>query len=129
MRLTELLAPLTEAGAKPIYYFAYGMLTDPNNMESANLVGVATLPNYTFEMLQFANVVATPGSKVYGCLWEIDRDLLAQLDRTEGYPIFYDRKTVPVLCNGTRYEAELYTMTPASREDLLGTIQIGRAHV
>ena len=112
---------LTEAGAAPIYYFAYGMLTDPAYMDGVELVGVAELPNFRYEMLEYANVVPEAGSTVYGCLWVLDRQFLSQLDRIEGYPTLYDRKTVPAYVNGEKYVAELYTMTPDTVEQLQGT--------
>jgi gamma-glutamylcyclotransferase (GGCT)/AIG2-like uncharacterized protein YtfP len=112
---------LLESGEAPIYYFAYGMLCDPTIMKSADLIGMATLPNFEYELLQFANVVPTPGSKVYGTLWNITRKFLSELDMVEGYPQFYDRKTVPVMVNGKRYEAAVYTMTPESRDTLQGS--------
>ena len=103
-------------GDVPIYYFAYGMLTDPELMQNIDLVGVGELKNFEFEMYAYANVHATHGATVLGCLWSIDRQVLSQLDRTEGYPSLYDRRTVPVVCNGQRYAAEVYVMTPATRE-------------
>lgn len=117
-----LLADLFEAGEQPIYYFAYGMLTDPEIMGDLELVGVAKLPNFKFEMFAYANVVPDPGSAVYGCLWKVDRRVIANLDRVEGYPELYDRKTVPAYVDGKKYAAELYTMTPASRQQLSDTI-------
>ena len=111
---------ITEAGEVPTYYFAYGMLTDPRIMNGVELVGKATLENFTLEMLHFANVVSTKGGRVFGSLWQVDRQLISQLDRIEGYPHLYDRKTVPVTANGQRYVAEIYTMTPQTREDMQG---------
>lgn len=110
-----------EAGAAPIYYFAYGMLTDPANVPSAKLIGAATLPNFQFEMFEYANVIPKKGSKVIGTLWELDRKLLQQLDQVEEYPTLYDRKTVPVFYQNKKYAAELYTMTPATRREARGT--------
>ena len=119
MKISEVL---TEAGAAPRYYFAYGMLTDPNNMHGAELVGPALLRNFEFELFRFANVNPVPGAHVIGSLWQLDSNLLGQLDQIEGYPTLYDRKTVPVFTpDGHRYEAELYTMTPYTRERMLGT--------
>jgi predicted chitinase/gamma-glutamylcyclotransferase (GGCT)/AIG2-like uncharacterized protein YtfP len=118
MKFTDLLK---EAGAAPIYYFAYGMLTDPEIMPGATLVGAAELKNFVFEMFVYANVLPAPGARVIGSLWEIDRELLSQLDQTEGYPSLYDRKSVPVFCKGRRYEAEIYTMTPSTREHMQGS--------
>jgi gamma-glutamylcyclotransferase (GGCT)/AIG2-like uncharacterized protein YtfP/GNAT superfamily N-acetyltransferase len=112
---------LIEAGAVPIYYFAYGMLTDPKIMKGADFVGTAVLKNFEYEMFQYANVYPQPGSQVVGVLWSLDRRMLSQLDRTEGYPDLYDRKTVPVYVDGNKVVAELYTMTPETREHLEGT--------
>lgn len=109
---------ITESGEVLTKYFAYGMLCDPTIMKSADLIGMATLPNFQFELLRFANVIPTPGAKVSGTLWNISRKFLSELDMIEGYPQFYDRKTVPVTVNGQRYEAAVYTMTPESREQL-----------
>ena len=107
---------IMESGEAPIYYFAYGMLCDPEVMTEAEMIGAAVLPNFQFELLRFANVIPTPGAKVSGTLWNISRKFLSELDMIEGYPQFYDRKTVPVTVKGQRYEAAVYTMTPESRE-------------
>jgi hypothetical protein len=44
--------------------------------------------------------------------------MLADLDRTEGYPDYYTRKIVPVYCDATdkSYRAVVYVMTDDSRE-------------
>lgn len=105
----------------PIYYFAYGMLTDPDNVPGGKLVGKAILPNFQFEMFKYANVIPSAGSKVFGTLWQLDRKMLHQLDQIEDYPLLYDRKTVPVIYNGKKFEVELYTMTAATRAAAIGT--------
>ena len=106
----------------PIWYFSYGMLTDPRKMKGAELIGAAELKNFNFELLLFANVIPMAGKTVTGVLWNVTRDFLGDLDQIEGCPWLYNRKTVPVYCNGTRYEAEVYTMTPDQRDDLYGTL-------
>ena len=111
-----------EFAPAPIYYFAYGMLTDPANMPDAELIGAAVLPNFKFEMLAYANVLNEPGAKVQGTLWQLDRAFLGQLDKIEECPWLYNRKTVPVYHNGKKYIAELYTMTPAARFKLKGSM-------
>jgi gamma-glutamylcyclotransferase (GGCT)/AIG2-like uncharacterized protein YtfP len=118
MKIAELL---TEAGEQPIYYFAYGMLTDPDHMQGVELVGKAELKNFTFQMYCYANVFPQAGSKVFGSLWVINREILHKLDMIEGYPSLYDRKMVPVTCNGERYEAFVYVMTPQTIEDVQGS--------
>lgn len=115
------LTHLWETNAVPRYYFAYGMLTDPEVMGDIPLVGAAVLNNWRFELLQFANLVPASGSRVYGALWQANDQIMHELDQVEGYPNFYDRKTMPVTCQGRRYVAEVYIMTPESREDLIDT--------
>ena len=109
---------LNEAGGMPIYYFAYGMLTDPLNMESAELIGPATLNNHELRFNLYADVIEQGGSRVYGVLWSIPDGMLRQLDRVENYPDMYGRKVVPVFHNGKKYEAIMYYMTPLAREEL-----------
>jgi gamma-glutamylcyclotransferase (GGCT)/AIG2-like uncharacterized protein YtfP len=118
MRAGEFIA---EAGEQPIYYFAYGMLTDPDHMQEADLVGKAILNNFKFEMYCYANVSPESGSKVYGSLWSINRKLLHELDMVEGYPSLYDRKMVPVSVEGQRYEAFVYVMTPQTLDNVQGS--------
>lgn len=106
---------------KPTYYFAYGMLTNPKLMRGGNLIGVGELKNFEYKMYQFANVEESTGHTTYGCLWEIDRAQLQRLDRMEGYPTMYDRKTYPVYVDGKKYEAEVFVMTPETRYYVQGT--------
>ena len=105
----------------PVYYFAYGMLTDPQLMHGLELVGVGELRNFEYKMYAWANVEPAPGNRVLGCLWAIDRREIARLDQAEGYPSLYDRRTYPVICHGKKYAAEVYIMTPATLEQVEGT--------
>jgi gamma-glutamylcyclotransferase (GGCT)/AIG2-like uncharacterized protein YtfP len=108
----------------PIYYFAYGMLTDPQYMKDvgARMVGRAVLQGYGLEMYLHANVHPEAGDRVIGTLWQINRGMLADLDRTEGYPDYYIRKEVPVYSDATdrQYRATVYVMTKDSREHSQG---------
>jgi len=113
---------IVEAGGIPTYYFAYGMLCDPDNMIGIKLIGVGELRNFAYRMYQFANVEPSTGDSVYGCLWEVDRRVISQLDRVEGYPEMYDRRTYPVYCDGEKYPAEVYVMTPSTLRYVQGTI-------
>lgn len=106
---------------KNIYYFAYGMLTDPDYMGAAELVGPAELNGFKFTLYMYANVENNPGSKVVGSLWRIDQDLLDELDMIEGYPSLYNRITVPVYSKGKMYKAQVYTMTLDTRKRLKKT--------
>ena len=113
--------PVQESFQNPIFYFAYGMLTDPKYMFGADLVGVAELKNFEYKMYQFANVEPATGESVFGCLWAIDKEILSQLDKMEGYPTLYDRRTYPVYVNGEKYPAEVYVMTPNTLRSVQGT--------
>lgn len=117
MKITEVIAE-GRNGDVPVYYFAYGMLTDPQIMQGIELVGVGELKNFEYEMFAYANVYPNPGHSVFGCLWAIDRQVISRLDQTEGYPSLYDRRTYPVVCNGQKYAAEVYIMTPQTREEM-----------
>lgn len=113
---------ITEAGSEPIYYFAYGMLTDPQMMPGAEFIGHGILQNYAYEFARYANVYEQGGSQVDGVLWELPTDYIRELDQVEGYPHFYGRKTVPVISGGQRYEAWVYYMTPSARSSLQGQL-------
>ena len=108
---------ISQDSPEPIYYFAYGMLTDPQYVPDGKPVGAAVLNNYKFEFRYYANINEASGEKVYGALWEIPRELLSHLDMVEGVPYLYGRKQVPVFSQGQRYEAWVYYMTPTSKDD------------
>jgi gamma-glutamylcyclotransferase (GGCT)/AIG2-like uncharacterized protein YtfP len=114
------LQDLFEAGGQPTYYFAYGMLTDPEIMSGIDLVGVGELRNFRYEMYAYANVTPEPGSTVYGCLWAVDRQIISRLDNIEGYPSLYDRRIYPVWVDGKKYAAEVYVMTPQTVQQMQG---------
>jgi gamma-glutamylcyclotransferase (GGCT)/AIG2-like uncharacterized protein YtfP len=100
------------------------MLTDPDHMRGvgARMVGRSVLDGYQLEMFLHANVHPQGGSKVIGTLWQINEEMLRNLDTTEGYPDYYTRKIVPVYCDATdkQYKAVVYVMTPDSREHSQG---------
>jgi gamma-glutamylcyclotransferase (GGCT)/AIG2-like uncharacterized protein YtfP len=114
MRIAEIISGIDRP--KPIYYFSYGMLCDPDNMNhrGSQMIGRATLPNYKLELLSHANIVPAPG-KMYGTLWAINSKILEQLDMVEGYPDYYTRITKEVECNNKQYSAQIYVMTQSSR--------------
>lgn len=102
----------------PVYYFAYGMLTDPKNMPGCQAIGAARLHNHRLEFYQYADVEEHAGSEVQGVLWSLPIDMLSQLDQVEGVPYLYNRKMLPVTVGGQRYEAYVYTMTPQARQQV-----------
>lgn len=102
--------------------FTYGMLTHPKVMEpDAHRLGSAMLYGYRWEMLQYANVVACSDYSTTGILWEIDNQILTELDYREGYPDFYDRIYVEVEHNNRMKSAWVYSMTPKYRANLMNT--------
>ena len=121
MKIQDIITESREYPEQPVYYFAYGMLTDPEIMVGAQLVGVGMLLNFKYQMYRWANVEPNTGSKVYGCLWALDRKKISELDRAEGYPDLYDRRTYPVYVQGQKYAAEVYIMTPRTLRGVQGT--------
>jgi len=97
-------------------YFAYGMNTNKDEMSyrcpKAIALGKAVLPGYRFEFKSFATIIPSPKEQVEGVLWTItEADELA-LDILEGYPEFYDKKTVSVEHDNQSYIAMTYIMGP-----------------
>ena len=100
-------------------YFAYGMNTNKDEMAyrcpGAVALGRAVLPGYRLEFKSFATIVPNPKDRVEGVLWTItELDELA-LDMLEGYPEFYDKKTVSVEHDNQSYIAMTYIMGPREK--------------
>ena len=97
-------------------YFAYGMNTNKEEMAyrcpRARALGRAVLPGYRLEFKSFATIVPSPKESVEGVLWSITDTDESALDMLEGYPEFYDKKTVSVDHNGQSYIAMTYIMGP-----------------
>ena len=100
-------------------YFAYGMNTNQNEMAyrcpSAVALGRAVLPGYRFEFKSFATIVPSSKESVEGVLWTITNSDEAALDLLEGYPEFYDKKTVSVEHKDQPYIAMTYIMDPREK--------------
>ena len=97
-------------------YFAYGMNTNKDEMSyrcpKAVALGKAVLPGYRFEFKSFATIVPSSKESVDGVLWTITDSDESALDILEGYPEFYDKKTVSVEHDGQSYIAMTYIMGP-----------------
>ena len=97
-------------------YFAYGMNTNRDEMAyrcpGAMPMGRAILPGYRLEFKSFATIVPSPGETVEGVLWTITELDESALDILEGYPEFYDKKTVSVEHDNQSYIAMTYIMGP-----------------
>lgn len=89
-------------------YFAYGSNLDVEQMArrcpGARLVGPAVLDGYRLgftvhsELWEggVADIVAAPGARVHGVLWDLNDEQLAALDRYEQVPVMYRRVRVSV---------------------------------
>lgn len=101
-----------------IYYFAYGMNTNREQMArrcpAAQVIGPAVLPGYRFRFATHADIVPDEDSAVEGVLWYITEECLRSLDALEGYPHYYDCREVLVKCDGEDYFAEVYYMNPGN---------------
>lgn len=104
------------------FYLAYGSNCNLTQMEyrcpKATVVGPVTLHNYrlTFNGRHrsggVANIRRKNGAEVKGLLWEITLDCERSLDRYEGYPHLYEKKTVTVETeDGQKIKAMVYVMT------------------
>ena len=97
-------------------YFAYGMNTNQEEMSyrcpDARALGNAILPGYRLEFKSFATIVPSPKEQVEGVLWKITDTDEMSLDILEGYPEFYDKKTVSVEHDNQSYIAMTYIMGP-----------------
>ena len=97
-------------------YFAYGMNTNTEEMAyrcpRARSLGKAVLLGYRLEFKSFATIVPDPKEQVEGVLWTITDTDESALDMLEGYPEFYDKKTVSVEHDNQSYIAMTYIMGP-----------------
>jgi len=100
-------------------YFAYGMNTNKEEMAyrcpGARALGRAVLPGYRFEFKSFATIVPDLKESVEGVLWTITDTDESALDILEGYPEFYDKKTVSIEHNRQSYIAMTYIMGPREK--------------
>ena len=105
-------------------YFAYGMNTNRSEMAQrcpgALSLGHARLIDYSFRFATHADVVKCRGSYVDGVLWTIDNFHLNALDRLEGYPYYYNRRSLRVAHNDRVVMAETYYMQPGNLDSLPG---------
>jgi gamma-glutamylcyclotransferase (GGCT)/AIG2-like uncharacterized protein YtfP len=112
-------------------YFAYGsnMATEVMTSKCPNIsvLGPARLAGYRLAFSRrsirtgtgVANVVADPGSSVWGVLYEVSDGCLETLDRKEGYPWGYDRRYVEVMVeSGERRRALTYIVKQPEIEEV-----------
>lgn len=97
------------------YYLAYGMNTNLASMakrcpDSVSL-GKVILPDHTFKFKHHADAEYCENSAMECALWVISEKCEKSLDSLEGYPYYYDKKTVQVPWQGRYIDAMIYFMT------------------
>lgn len=97
------------------YYLAYGMNTNLAGMAKrcpkAISLGKVMLIDHTFKFKHHADAEYSPNRVMECALWAITEECEKSLDALEGYPYYYDKKTVTVTWNGKTIEAMIYFMT------------------
>ena len=82
---------------QPVLYLAYGANMDINAMSfrcpNAQPRGVFLLKNWELQFYCHATIEPCPGSAVAGVLWALTPDCERSLDRFEGYPDYYTKRT------------------------------------
>lgn len=100
-------------------YIAYGSNLSVDQMAhrcpDASIVGAGVLHDYKLEFRTHANVVPAMGEDVPVLVWNISEEDLWNLDRYEGYPVYYIRKKVPVEVDGKTRVGIVYVMTDKKR--------------
>jgi gamma-glutamylcyclotransferase (GGCT)/AIG2-like uncharacterized protein YtfP len=99
-----------------VKYIGYGMNTSVyemrNRCPACVDLGKVTIKNHKFLFSGHADIIECNGSSVQGVLWEITDNCLKSLDNLEGYPFYYDRKSVKVMYNDQEIDAIVYFMQP-----------------
>jgi gamma-glutamylcyclotransferase (GGCT)/AIG2-like uncharacterized protein YtfP len=100
------------------YYLAYGMNTNIGQMAlrcpAAKSLGKVTVSNLKLVFKTYCDVVESIGDSIDCVLWAITESCEQSLDALEGYPMFYDKKTVCVKYDNKQIEAMIYFMTPGN---------------
>lgn len=107
-------------------YFAYGSNINQEQMDyrcpDACVVGPVVLDNYEllFRRNGYATIAPKEGERVHGLLWSLTPECERSLDRYEGYPRFYDKRTVTVRDGlGRELPVMAYIMDERFREPML----------
>lgn len=128
-------------------YFAYGSNMNERRLQErvpgSRKVGTGFLRNHEFLFSGFSktwngsvgNVAPKRGARVFGVLYELPEGGIDKLDRFEGYPRAYQRKTAPIhpIPSGAARRAVLYykkdkaPLAPASPE-YVALIRAALAH-
>tara|TARA_R100000655_G_scaffold77938_1_gene117307 strand:+ start:33480 stop:33935 length:456 start_codon:yes stop_codon:yes gene_type:complete len=95
-------------------YFAYGANLNINGMKrrcpKAKPMGKFSLPSHKLVFKGVADIEEQDGSEVHGVLWDITEDCEKALDRFEGYPYLYLKRTSWRKINGYAEPVMFYVM-------------------
>jgi gamma-glutamylcyclotransferase len=108
-----------------ILYFGYGANTNKESMAhrcpGAVNLGPAKLYNWAFRFAGHADIIPEENAVTEGVLWLISAQHLADLDRFEGYPNYYQRKEMNVVNQGSLKACQVYYMNETVAESLPST--------
>uniref|UniRef100_A0A913HLX4 Gamma-glutamylcyclotransferase family protein n=1 Tax=Strongyloides stercoralis TaxID=6248 RepID=A0A913HLX4_STRER len=109
-----------------IYVFVYGTLkrnepnshvmSDPKTGYHEFISCAKTIPKYTLVVgsqfnIPFCLEIPNKGNQIVGEVYKIDSSKFEALDELEGYPKFYTRKMIDVICdNGDNLKAWIYLL-------------------
>ena len=93
--------------------FTYGTLMKGecrhHVLASSKFIGDAVLENYALlELGSYPGAIQKEGSKVYGEVYSVSKELKKELDYIEGEGYLYAFKEVEVLCNGEKIIVGFY---------------------
>ena len=103
-----------------MYYIAYGSNLNVEQMgyrcPSAKMIGTAVIKDYRLMFKgsktgSYLTIEKAPGYEVPVGVWKVTKDDEAALDRYEGFPRFYYKKTFTLDCSdGKRHRCMVYIM-------------------
>lgn len=107
-----------------MYYIAYGSNMNIGQMANrcprSKRIGTGKIKDWDIVFKYYADIVPSEGHVLPVLVWDIAPEDWPRLDRYEGYPAYYIRKTIPVTLDetGETFDAVVYVMTDARGEDL-----------
>lgn len=96
-------------------YAAYGSNISLEQMRfrcpNSKVIGKGYIKDYKLTFNYHADIIPFEGSKTPVLFWEINEEDWKNLDRYEGYPKYYIKKTVKAMFEGKEIECIVYVMT------------------
>lgn len=103
-----------------MYYLAYGSNLNIGQMAyrcpDAKIIGTAEIKDYRLKFKgsysgSYLTIEKAKGFTVPVAVWQVSDDDIRSLDRYEGYPSFYYKRTMVLLCSdGKRHRCFVYIM-------------------